>query len=143
MSEDTYGDDEYDEDDVLALMSTGHFCLQCTMSTMYNVYNVQCLQGIIVYNVQCTMYNVHIVYWTEFSIVAMFFAQFCIFWSFCFLANNESESSSLLKPKAPAPSKLVELKELNIFVWCCFLFCPMRYSASHIYPNNKLVRGRR
>ena len=140
MSEDTYGDDEYDEDDVLALMSTGHFCLQ---SSMYNVYNVQCLQGIIVYNVQCTMYNVHIVYWTEFSIVAMFFAQFCIFWSFCFLANNESESSSLLKPKAPAPSKLVELKELNIFVWCCFLFCPMRYSASHIYPNNKLVRGRR
>ena len=56
MSEDTYGDDEYDEDDVLAVMSTGHFCLQCTMSTMYNVYNVQCLQGIIVYNVQCTMY---------------------------------------------------------------------------------------
>ena len=51
VSEDTYGDDEYDEDDVLALMSTGHFCLQ---SSMYNVYNVQYLQGIIVYNVQCT-----------------------------------------------------------------------------------------
>ena len=127
MSEDTYGDDEYDEDDVLAVMSTGHFCLQCTMSTMYNVYRALLST---MYNVQCTMYNVLIVYWTEFAIIAMFFAQVCIFWSFGFLANNESESSSLLKPKAPAPSKLVELKELNIFVWCCFLFCPMRYSSA-------------